>query len=331
MTVRPDAPLRRKAITTLLGTAALTLLPRPARSNTYPSGPIRLIVPWAVGTPADLSGRVLVERMAAGLGQPFEVENLPGASGTVGLAEALRRPADGYTVVMLSSPTLMAPLLYPTRPIDLGTTLDPVGLTVWSYNVLVVPSGSAIGSPLELAATARNRDGKVTYSSAGNGTPAHLAAELFRQQTGAPLTHVPYDNFAAALNDLTTGQVDFMFLTASAAIPLLAAGRLRALAVTGTQRIPALPAVPTMAEQGYDRFEMRNFDGMMVRRGTPAEIVQRLNAELRDALGLPEVRAVLDRLALHPDPMTPQKFRSVILAESIKWLGIGKAAGMTAA
>ncbi len=332
MTVRLVVPVRRRTLATL-GAAALTLLAQPARSNAsaYPDRPIRLIVPWAPGTPADVSGRILVEPMAATLGQPFEVENRPGASGTIGLAEALRLPADGYTVVMLSSPMLMAPLLYPKQPIDPVGRLDPVGLTVWSYNVLVTPTDSSITSATDLAGLARARNGALSFASGGYGTPAHLAAELFRQQTGVPLTHVPYVDFPKAIDDLTNGRVDFMFLTASAAIPLIAAGRLRALAVTGSQRIPALAAVPTMAEQGHDRFEMRNFDGLMVRRGTPAEVVQRLNAELREALAQPDVRAVLDRLALHPDPMTPQKFRSVILAESIKWLGIGKAAGMTPA
>lgn len=338
MTVRPDSPARRRAVATLAGAATLTLLSRPAQSTQpaqsaqttpYPGAPLRLIVPWAIGTPADVSGRILAERMATLLGQPFQVDNRPGASGTVGLAEALVHPADGYTVVMLCSPSLMAPLLYPAAPADLTGRLEPVGLTAWSYNVLVTPTDSSIGSAADLAAIARKRREILTYGSGGKGTPAHLAAELFRQQTGVSLNHQPYDDFPAVLDDLMAGRLDFMFLTASAAIPLIEAGWLRALAVTGSQRIPALPAVPTMAEQGYVRFEMRNFDGMMVRRGTPAEAVRRLNAALRDALDSPEVRLLLGRLALHPEPMTPERFRSVILAESIKWLGIGRAAGLT--
>ncbi|RIX78143.1 Bug family tripartite tricarboxylate transporter substrate binding protein [Acidovorax cavernicola] len=325
-------PTKRFLATALVAAAALAaLLPASAMAQqAYPSRPVRLIVPWAPGTPADVAGRVVAERMSSGLGQTVFVENRPGAAGTVGLGEVLRQPADGYTVYMLSSASLVAPLLFPSQSLDLLKSLEPVGMTAWSYNVLVAPPGSPLGSPRELEAAAKARPGALSFGSGGNGTPAHLAGALFSQQTGSQLTHVPYNQFPMAVGDLLAGRLDTMFLTASAALPQIQAGKLRALAVTGARRLPGLPAVPTMIEQGYAGFELRSFDGMTVRSGTPREIVERLSDELAKAAASPEVRERLGTLALEPEPMTPARFRSVIAAESDKWLRIGRSAGIKA-
>lgn len=327
--MHPTLRLRRR-LATLLATTLCALAPLAAVGQAYPSKPIRLVVPWPPGTPADVAGRSVAERMSASLGQSVFVENKPGAAGTVGLADVLRQPADGYTVYMLSSASLVAPLLYPAQPVDFLKSLEPVGHVAWSYNVLVTPGSTPAGSVRDLVALAKAKPDTLSFPSGGNGTPAHLAGELFRQQTGSQTVHVPYNQFAMAIGDLVAGRTQFMFLTASAAIPQIAGGKLRPLAVTSARRLPALPAVPTMAEEGYADFMLRSFDGMMVRSGTPREVLERLNAELNKALAQPEVRERLGGLALETEPMAPAQFRTVVATESEKWLRIGRAANIKA-
>lgn len=308
----------------------LCVLPALVLAQAYPAKPVRLIVPWPPGTPADVIGRVVAERMSQGLGQPVLVDNKPGVVGTIGLTEALRQPADGYTLYMLSSASLVAPLLFPNQPWDLDKSLEPVGMMAWSYNVLLVPVASALKSPQDLVTAAKSKPGSLSFASGGNGTPAHLAGELFKQQTGTVTTHVPYNQFGLAINDLVADRANFMFLTASAAIPQILGGKLRPMAVTSARRLPALKDVPTMSEQGYADFVLRSFDGMMIKSGTPRAIVDRLNAELNKALASSEVRDRLSALALDPDPMTPAAFGQTIASESEKWLRIGRAAQIKA-
>lgn len=308
----------------------LCVMPLWAAGQAYPSKPIRMIVPWPPGTPADVTGRVVAERMSAGLGQPVVVENKPGAAGTIGMAEAMRQPADGYTLYMLSSASLVAPILFPSQSIDFGKSLQPVGMMVWSYNVLVVPVGSALKDAKDIVQTAKAKPDSLSFASGGNGTPAHLAGELFKQQTGIATAHVPYNQFSMAIGDLIADRTNFMFLTASAAIPQIQGGKLRPMAVTGSRRLPVLKDVPTMAEQGFGDFVLRSFDGMTVKAGTPKPIVDRLNAELNKALNSPEVRERLMPLALEVDPMTPAGFGQTMESESDKWLRIGRMAQIKA-
>lgn len=302
------------------------MVPMMALAQVYPTKPVRLIVPWPPGTPADVIGRVVGERMSQGLGHPVLIDNKPGVVGTIGLTEAMRQPADGYTLYMLSSASLVAPLLFPNQPWELDKSMETVGMMAWSYNVLLVPTSSALNTPQDIVTVARSKPGSLSFASGGNGTPAHLAGELFKQLTGTVTTHVPYNQFGLAINDLVADRANFMFLTASAAIPQIQGGKLRPMAVTSAQRLPALKEVPTMQELGYADFVLRSFDGMMVRAGTPKAIVERLNAELNKALASPEVRERLSALALQPDPMTPAAFAQVITTESDKWLRIGRAA-----
>jgi tripartite-type tricarboxylate transporter receptor subunit TctC len=324
----PTLPVSRRAAHTFLASLLLTL-GFAATAQNYPSKAIRMVVPWPPGTPADVSGRIVAEKMSAALGQPIVVDNKPGAAGTIGMADALRQPADGHTLYLLSSASLVAPLLFPAQSIQFSQ-LEPVGHMAWSYNVLVTPVTSALKGPADIVQTAKAKPGTLSFASGGNGTPAHLAGELFKQQTGTVTTHVPYNQFGMAIGDLIADRTNFMFLTASAAIPQIQGGKLKAMAVTGAKRLPALKDVPTMAEQGFGDFVLRSFDGMMVKVGTPKEVVERLNTELNKALNLPEVRDRLGALALETEPMNSGQFGTVIATETEKWQRIGRAAQIKA-
>lgn len=309
--------------------ASLLLLSWVASAQNYPSKAIRMVVPWPPGTPADVTGRIVAEKMSASLGQAIVVDNKPGAAGTIGMADALRQPADGYTLYLLSSASLVAPLLFPAQNIPFNQ-LESVGHMAWSYNVLVAPVTSTLKGPADIVQTAKAKPGSLSFASGGNGTPAHLAGELFKQQTNTVTTHVPYNQFGMAIGDLIADRTHFMFLTASAALPQINGGKLKAMAVTGAKRLPALKDVPTMSEQGFGDFVLRSFDGMMVKTGTPKEVIERLNSELNKALNMPDVRDRLANLALEPEPMSSAQFGSVMASETDKWQKIGRAAQIRA-
>jgi hypothetical protein len=296
----------------------------------YPNKPIRLVVPWGAGTPGDVAGRILADKMAAGLGQPIIIENKPGAAGTIGLADVLRQPADGYTLYSLSSASLVAPLLYPTQNINFEKTMEPVAHIIWHYNVLVTPINSRIKSAQDIVELSKRDPGSLTFASGGNGSPAHLAGELFKQQTGAMTTHVPYNQFAVGIGDVVADRVSFMFLTGSAAVPQIAGGKLKPLAVTGATRLAVLKDTPTMGEVGFKDFTLRSFESVMVKAGTPKEIIARLNAEYNKALQLPEVKERLSALAVEIDPMSPEQLGNIIRTEGERWIKIGTLAKIKA-
>lgn len=301
-----------------------------AADPNYPSKPIRLLVSFPPGSPPDVAGRVIAERMSRGLGQPIVVENKVGASGTIGLTDALRQPADGYTLYALSSTSLVAPLLYANVSMEPEKTLEPIGNVVWSYNVLVTPADSPFKSVADIVGAAKARPDSLSFASGGNGTPAHLGGELFKQLTNISATHVPYQQLGMALADLSTGRTQFMFLTASAAVGQIRAGKLRPLAVTGAKRLPMLQGTPTMTEQGFPDFVMRAFDGFMVKAGTPRDIAERLQAEAHKAMADPQVRERLEALAMEPEAIAPATMSKVIASEQEKWMRIGRAAKIRA-
>ena len=308
-----------KLIESALLSAAISLAAFAVTAQTYPTKPIRAIVPYSVGTPPDIVTRLVADRMTAGLGQPVLVENRPGATGTVGLSEFARQPPDGYTLYNMLLPVSVAPALYPNLQLDFRKIMEPVGQFTWYYNVLVVHPDVKATNVRELVDLLKAGQNNYSFASGGNGTPAHLSGELFKLQAGVKATHVPYNQFPQGIADLVAGRVQFMFLTSSVSVPLIQSGKLRAMASTGLDRPAALPAIPTMIEEGYKDFVVRGWDGLVVRTGTPPAIIERLNAELAKAVGTPEVRARFANLGVEPVSGSPTDFGDLIAAEVDRW------------
>ena len=272
--------------------AALVLLPcitafaQPA----YPTRPIRIIVPYAAGGAADITARVVGQKMAEGLGVPVIIDNKPGANGMLGTDAVAKSPPDGYTLgIVASGPLVVNPVLYLKVPYDPVKDLTAIGqLTSYQY-ALVVPAGSTIRSVPQLVAQGKARPGQLSYGSTGVGGGGHLAGVMLGQMSGAAFTHVPYKGAAPALNDLLGGSLSFTFDTVVTAAPHIKAGKLRAFAVSGAARASALPDLPTMEELGYKGFNITQFQGLIAPARTPAAIIDRLHAEMVKALKAPSV------------------------------------------
>lgn len=299
-----------------------------AEAETYPEKPIRLVVPAAASTPIDIVSRVVAERLGSLLGQPVFVELRPGATGSVGGVEVLKQPADGYTLMITYMPMSVAQTIYANVPFDLAKDFLPVAQTVWSYNVLVVHPSLPVHSAKELVERLKSAPGKLSFPSGGPGTPAHIAAELFKLQTGTQALHVPYNQFPQAIADLLGGQHQFMFAATPPMIPHIAAGKLRALAVTGSQRVAALNNVPTMTEAGFPDFVVRDWQGIVARAGTPPEVVRKVNGAIRSAMQNEGVKSALLKLGADGAAGTPEEFGQLIESEIVRWGRVAKSAGV---
>ena len=325
MTTRPA---RRRML--VAGTAALALGSGPARAQPgFPNRPIRFVVPFPGGF-TDALARMVGQKMADAIGQPVVVENRPGGSGAIGAQEVLRAPADGYTMFLghigthALNPHLQDKLAY--DPAELA----PVSLLVQLPNLLTVSPTLAANSVQELVAMAKARPGELSYASPGSGTSGHLAAELLKVQAGVNLVHVPYKGTAEALADLGTGRVQLMFDTVAQGMAQAKAGRVKALAVTSPRRHPLAPELPTMAESGFPGWDTGAWFGVMVRAGTPPDLVARLHAEAARALNAAEVRDRLVSMGATPVGNSPTEFAAFIRAESSRWGEVIRKAGIKA-
>jgi tripartite-type tricarboxylate transporter receptor subunit TctC len=303
-----------------------------ALSQGYPSRPLKLIVPFPAGGSSDLIGRALAKKMGEGLGQPLIVENRAGAGGTIGVAAAAKSPADGYTLGLGTVSTLgMAPVVRAAPPYDPLAAFAPVSLVASAPFILVVNSSVPARSLKELIALARSRPGTLNFASIGDGTLQHFTGESFKSLAGVDIVHIPYKGVAPALVDLLAGQVQIGFdILASFQLQNVQSGRLRALAVLGPARVAQLPAVPTAAEAGLSGLEVTAWFGLIAPRGTPAETVARLNAEVRKAVASAELRDAIATQGLAPAADSPEEFAEVIANEIARWARLAKATGFKA-
>ncbi|HVE48441.1 MAG TPA: tripartite tricarboxylate transporter substrate binding protein [Casimicrobiaceae bacterium] len=295
----------------------------------YPTRPVRIIVPFAAGGVADALPRIVGERLAQKWGQPVIVENKVGASGNIGMAEGARAAPDGYTLVLAPAGNLTVnPTLFPNLPFDTSRDLMPVTLLAQSPNVLVVHPSVPAKTFRELVAYAKANPGKLNFASPGDGSGAHLAAELFKSETGVDAVHVPYKGIAPAVNDLLGGNVQMMFAGISTVLQHIKSGKLVALAIASPKRNAELPSVPTVAESGLPGFDVTSWYGIVARAGTPSAIVQKLQRDMAEALQSEDTKAKLAGLGLEPVGNTAEAFDALIKSESRRWGDIVKKAGI---
>ena len=304
----------RSALAGLLAAIALSA------AAAYPDTPGMLIVPYPPGGMGSTFGNMVSEVLTPALGQQVLVDYKPGANGALGAGYVAKAPPDGYTLLMAVNSTMtINPSLYAKLPFDPLKDFAPVSMVFTSSNILVVNANSPVKSVPDLVALAKARPGKVFYGSAGNGSTPHLSGEMFRQLTGAPVAHVPYRGSGPAVVDLLGGQLDFMFVD-TAVLPQVAAGKLRALAVTGRKRLGAAPDVPTMEELGIKGFYVDTWYSIAAPAGTPPEVIARLNAEVAKLVASPAMRARMREVGVDPaDDTSAQYITSVVRSDTARW------------
>jgi len=317
----------RRRFLGLAGAALATpALPRLGAAQSWPSKPIRAIVPFSAGSTIDIIGRIVAEPLAVALGQPVVVENRGGAGGTIGSYMVAQAPADGHTILIHASAHSAAPAAYPKAPYDTANDFSGVALFGSVPNVTVIAPSKGIKTLKELAEAAKK--GKFTFASAGVGSATHWAAERLRLAAGFDATHIPFRGGPEALTEVMTGRVDFMSIGISSGLPLIRDGRLIPLAVSTMKRSAALPDVPTTTEAGYKDSDYTFWNGMLVSAKTPRPIVERLNAEVQKVLALPAVQQKFAPQAIEAMPLTPAEFDALIKKEVESNLAIVKAAGL---
>jgi tripartite-type tricarboxylate transporter receptor subunit TctC len=313
-------------------TAALTLLiAATASGQTYPTRPIRMVVTSAAGTGiTDMMARLVGPPLSVSLGQQIVIDNRPGAGGILGADIVSKAPADGYTLLMANISLAVNLYLYPSLPFDPVRDFMPVTMVNSAPLQLLVHPTVPATSVAALIALAKAQPGKLDYASGGVGSTPHLAGELFRSLSGIDVVHVPYKSGPPAVADLLAGQVAFMLENVPGTMPFVRDGKLRALAVTSAQRSPLAPDLPTMAEAGVPGYEMIGWNGMLVAKGTPPEIVARLHREAAKILHTPEMAQQLVALGAEPVGDTPDEFGAFFKAEMTRWGKIIKEKGIRA-
>ena len=291
-----------------------------AWAQSWPSRPLRLVIPFAAGGGADIAGRVIGQELGEALKQSVIIENRTGAGGTIAPNNVAKSPPDGYSLVLGHLGGIaIAPHLYKDLPFDPVNDLSPVTLVVNGLSVLVVNPELPVRTAGELVAYAKKNPNQLSFASAGSGTDTHLAGELFKSMTGISMVHIPYKGGAPALVDLISGRVQLSFASVATTISAIQTGKLRAVAMTGKNRFEGLPGVPTIAESGVPGYEINNWYGIFVPANTPQDIIQRLNAETIKILKKPDVHAKLIAAGLEPIWSTPKEFADYVRAETDKW------------
>ena len=300
--------------------AALGVVAVPVvHAQKYPDRPIRLVVPYAPGGSVDIIGRLLAVKMSEGLGQQVVVENKGGGGATIGTALVAKAPADGYTMLLADIAFGANPALMSKLPYDSAKEFAPVALVALLPSILVIDPTLPAGSAKELVALAKLSPGKLNYSSAGVGSMNFLAGELFKAQTGIDIVHVPYQSGAQAIAAILGGQTQMVFTTIPPVLQHVKAGKVKALALSGSKRQASLPGVTTFAEAGFAEFDVSLWQGVLVPAGTPPDIIVRLNSELNRVLAAPDVRARIAELGADPAGGTPEQFAAFISGEMARW------------
>jgi len=296
----------------------------------YPNRPVKIIVPFAASGPADNYARFVAQRLQEALGQTFVVDNRPGAGSIIGTDAAAKAAPDGYTLLMMSNTQTVNESLIPLRPFNLLKDFVPIAPINYSDLVLVAhPSVPAQNLP-ELIKYAKANPGKINYASSGNGTPYHMAGELFKYMAGVNMTHIPYKGSAAARTDVLSGQVDVMFDAVTTMTENIKAGKVRGLATTGRSRSTVAPELPTVNEDGVPKYESLIWLGIMAPTGTPDAIVQRLNTEINKIVNAPDVKATWAKQGAVAMSMTAPIFAKYVADDVAKWATIVKVSGAKA-
>jgi tripartite-type tricarboxylate transporter receptor subunit TctC len=319
---------RRRSLQVLgFGLAATPLF---ASAQAYPARPVKIVVPSAPGGGTDIVGRLLAQALGKSMGQNFFVENKAGAGNLIGIEAVGKAAPDGYTLLFVPSTLVLNPILYKSAKYDPVKDFAPVSLAATTPNILVVHPSVKAGTLREFLQLAKAAPGKVNYASAGVGTSPHMSMELLASMAGVPIQHIPYKGTSPAVTDLLGGQVAAMFANALTVLPMIQAGRLRPLAVSGTKRLALLPDVPTVAEAGVPGYVSEQWYGLVAPAGTPPEIVRALHAQTVQALGTKEIRDKLLSEGAEPVGNTPQQFAEVIRDDLAKWTAVAKKAGIEA-
>ncbi|MFZ3361751.1 MAG: tripartite tricarboxylate transporter substrate binding protein [Xanthobacteraceae bacterium] len=301
----------------------------PAWAQVYPIRPVKIIVPTPPGGPVDVMARITANYLQTALGQAFVIENRGGAGNTIGSKDAAEATPDGYTLLFSSASGLVfAPLLHPDAGYDPLTDYEPVALVAATSNILVVNPAVPADTVAELVAYAKANPGKVNFSSGGIGVLPHLIGEMFKARAGIDIVHVPYKGGGPSIGDLVAGNVQMTFESTTVLLPLIRAGKLRALAVTTPKRIPQLPDVPTMIESGYPGFITTAWTGLLAPAHTPAPIIGKLNKAINEGLHKPQVVDALAKLSIDPLGGTPADFTAQMKSDTAKWTPILAALGL---
>lgn len=321
--------MNRQALTLMTATtlALAPLVGQPQGTASYPTKPIKIIAPGPPGSPPDVVARIIGERLAAPLGQPVVIENRPGTNGIIGLHALAKSAPDGYTLGIISMPIVVTPSLVAQMPYDIERDFAPVSLVVWNYQILAVPAASPAKSVADLVSAAKAKPGALKFSSAGYGTPPHLAGELFMRETGVKLTHIPYKGALEQVAALLAGDVDMMIGAAGAISPHVKSGKLRALATPAPRRIAAYSNLPTLVELGYG-LEMRDWLGVLAPAATPKDLIARLQAEITKATTTPELKQRFEALGMEVADVKPEEFGAHIHSETKRWGKVVRDAGI---
>jgi tripartite-type tricarboxylate transporter receptor subunit TctC len=311
-----------------LATFILILAPEIGHAQSYPNKPVKIVVPFPPGGPTDVVARMVAMKLSQSFGQPFVVENRPGAGGTIGSQAVAQASPDGYTLLLASTSSLaMAPSLYKNLAYDPRKSFSPISLLSSSAQLIAVNASVPVTSLQQLIALAKDKPGTLAYASAGNGTPPHIAAEMFKSLAGVDLLHVPYKGGGPALVAVAGGEAQIIFEGLVTVLPQIKSGRIRALAITGNSRDDALPEVPTVAEAGLGAFQVSFWSGLVAPAGTSPVVLASLNEALRKSLASVDAKETLTKLGLASAINSPAEFSRFIDTELLRWTKVIQASG----